>query len=86
MPIVNRWIVVTIFISMVVMGGLVKWDRWVFFSSLCLFSMMCVTYLMAICKKVSIGLRMLWAVIFRFVRYLTMRVRIAFDACSDDDW
>lgn len=46
--IVNRWIVVTISILMVVMGGLVEWDQWLFFLSLCLFSIVCVTYLMAI--------------------------------------
>jgi hypothetical protein len=74
------------FISMVVMGGLVEWDWWVFFSSLCLFSMLYVTYLLSICKKVSMSLRMLWVVIYRYVRYLIMRVRVAFDACSDDDW
>lgn len=84
MFIVNRWIVVAIFILMVVMGGLVKWDRWVFFSSLCLFSIVCVTYLMAICKKVSMSLFMLWVVTFRSLRYFTMCVRIASNACNYD--
>lgn len=53
--VVNRWNVVTIFILMVVMGGLVEWDRWVFLSSLGLFSLMCVKYLMDVCKKVSMS-------------------------------
>ena len=46
-----------IFTLTVVMGGVVDWDWWVFFFSLCLFSMMCVKYLMSICEKVSKSLQ-----------------------------